>query len=406
MTIGRNFKIGVFAIMALIILFAGMNYLKGQNLFSRSSRFCVFFENVDGLTDSGPVYYSGYKVGSIRSIEICPDKPKEQRFKVVFGLDMSIDVPKDSHADIYSTDILGGKGLDLILGTSREYAESGDTLCSAIRMGLTDQIQPLADKAGTLVSSADSALTNINGLLGGKGGQDLREAIEALDATLKNFNQISKSIEQMTAKDGALTRSLAGLDSLMTSLGKQGANIDKTMNGLGDFAQQLARSNVDTLISTLNTTMGAIGGIVESIDSAQGTIGRMINDSKLYDKLAESSENLNRLLVDVRLNPSRYVKISAINFGKNTYFSDAGNGMAMVGLVYAVSLKKSGMPLDFPTEIDGQKVIEYHPDKKTYEYLMGQYRDKSEAESALAKLKATYSDAVIKAFDSGKEVAL
>lgn len=406
MKLNRNFKIGLFAVMAFVTLIAGVNYLKGQDMLFRGNKYYGFYSDVNGLTDASPVYYKGFKVGSVRSIDICPDEPEERRFRVTLTLEQPLKLPVDTRADIYSTDLLGGMGIDLVWGNSDVVAQSGDTLASAVRKGLTDEIMPLKDKAEVLVESIDTAMHSVNEIIGGKNGQQLADAIVALNATLANLEQITKNVEKMTSANGTLTNSLAGLDSLMTSLGKQGGNINLTLDGLGKFAQQLAASNVDTLVATLNSTMASLGSVIESVDSAQGSIGKMINDTKLYDKLAESSENLNRLLVDVRLNPSRYVKISAINFGKNTCFSEAGNGMAMIGLIYTVSLETSDVPLDFPTEIDGQKVIEYHKDKKSYEYLMGQFRERKEAEEALARMKKTYSKARLKAFDSGKEVNL
>ncbi|MCQ2203263.1 MAG: MlaD family protein [Bacteroidales bacterium] len=406
MVINRNIKIGAFAIAAFLVLLLGVNYLKGQDVFFRGCRFYSYYDNVNGLTDASPINYKGFKVGTVRSVEICPDEPEERRFKVTLALDKWLDVPKDSKAIICSTDLLGGMGIDLVWGESKVIAESGDTLESGLRLGLLDQIEPLKDKAEIMVEQVDTMLVSVNDLLGGENGKRLAEAISALDATLKNLETISRNVEKMTSARGVLTESLAGLDSLMSALGKQGGNINLTMDGLSKFSQQLAESRVDSLVGTLNKTMASLGQMVESVDSARGTVGKMLNDSKLYDKLAESSENLNRLLVDVRLNPSRYVKISAINFGKNTYFSDAGNGMAMVGLVYTVSLATSSNPLDFPTEIDGQRVMEWHKDKKTYEYLMGQFRERSDAEAALKKLKSTYSEAKLRAFDSGKEVSL
>lgn len=406
MTINRNLKIGLFAVVAFIILFMGINYLKSQDLLFRGNKYYSFYPSVNGLTDASPVYYKGFKVGTVRNIDICPEAPVHQRFRITITLDKPLDIPKDTRADIYSTDLLGGMGIDLVWGQSTENAENGDTLASNIRLGLTDQLAPLKDKATLIAENVDTALQSLNYIIGGENGQNLASAINALNKTLINLEQISVNVGRMTANNGALTQSINGLDSLMTTLGSQSNNINLTLNNLAKFSQQLATTQIDTLVSTLNMTIASLGNIIQDVDSAHGSVGKLLNDSKLYDKLAESSENLNRLLVDVRLNPSRYVKISAINFGKNTYFSDAGKGMAMIGLVYSVSLATSEVPLDFPTEIDGQKVIEYHKDKKTYEYLMGQFREKSEAEQALAKLKKTYGNAKLKAFDSGKEISI
>ena len=404
MTMNRNLKIGVFAIVAFIILFMGINYLKSQDLLFRGNKYYSFYPNVNGLTDASPVYYMGYKVGTVRSIDICPDAPAQKRFRITITLDKPLDIPKDTRADIYSTDLLGGVGIDLVWGSSTDMAENGDTLSSDIRLGLTDQLGPLKDKATLIANSVDTALHNVNTLLGGDNGENLASAIEALNKTLENFERISANVSKLTTSNGALTQSINNLDSLMAALNAQSNNIALILSNLAQFSEQLSGANVDTLVGTLNTTIASMGSMINNVDSAKGSIGKLINDTKLYDKLAESSENLNRLLVDVRLNPSRYVKISAINFGKNTYFSDANNGLAMIGLVYSVSLVTSQVPLDFPTEINGQKVIEYHKDKKTYEYLLGQFREKTDAQQALNELKATYSSAKLKAFDSGKEV--
>ncbi|MCQ2228540.1 MAG: MlaD family protein [Bacteroidales bacterium] len=406
MALNRNFKIGVFAVVAFVILVAGVNYLKGQDMLFRGNKYYSYYENVNGLTDASPVYYKGFKVGSVRNIDVCINEPDDRRFKVTFALEQPLDLPVDTRVDIFSTDLLGGMGIDLVWGSSSEMAENGAVLPSSVRLGLTDELLPLKDKTEVLVESLDTAIGNVNGIIGGENGKHLSDAIVALNATLENLEKITRDISKMTHSNGVLTESLTGLDSLMSSLGKQGGNINMTLDGLGKFSQQLAASQMDSLVATLNSTMSSLGSIITSVDSAQGTIGRLINDSKLYDKLAESSENLNRLLVDVRLNPSRYVKISAINFGKNTYFSDAGNGLAMIGLIYSVSLATSSVPLDFPTEIEGNKVIEYHKDKKNYEYLVGQFREKGKAEEFMLKMRATYKNAVVKAYEDGKEVSL
>ena len=406
MVLNRNFKIGVFAVMAFVILIFGVKYLKGHDMLFRGSKYYGYYSDVNGLTDASPVYYNGFKVGSVRSIEICPEESADRRFRVTFALDQPLELPSDTRVDIFSTDLLGGMGIDLVWGKSNEVAENGAVMETAVRSGLTDQLMPLKDKTEVLMQSVDSAISNINNVIGGDNGQHLSEAIRSLSATLENLERISANVSKMTGDNGALTESMVGLDSLMSTLGKQGGNINMTLDGLGKLSQQLAASQIDSLVATLNATMGSLGGIMASVDSAQGTLGRMLNDSKLYDKLAESSDNLNRLLVDVRLNPSRYVKLSAINFGKNTYFSDSGNGLAMVGLIYCVSLTKSQVPLDFPTEIEGNKVIEYHKDKKSYEYLVGQFRERKQAEEFAIKMKSTYRNAVVKAFDNGTETSL
>lgn len=391
----KNVRIGLFGVCAFVILCVGLNYLKGRDVFFSGDKFYAYYGNIDGLTDASPVFYKGYKIGAVRDIEICPEESAERRFKVIIAIEIDVDIPKDSRAEIYSTDILGGKGIDMVWGTSVELAESGDELTAGVRVGLTEQLEPLKNKAELLVVRLDSALQGVTNILGGENGAHLSGAIASLNASMKNVETLTSNVARMTSHNGELSDAMVNLDSLMMTLKAQGGTIEDMMKNMSSFSKELANSDIDSLVLTMNRTIEGIGNVVEDIDNAKGTLGKIINDTELYD-------NVNRLLVDLRLNPSRYISISAMKFGKDIYVSSPEIAEEMKGIIYTVKLISSKKPLDVPTEIDGEKVMEYRQGNK-YEYLLGIKKDKNEAEMILSKVVATYPNAKVALFENGVE---
>lgn len=394
----KNIRIGIFGVCAFAILCIGLNFLKGRDVFFSGDKFYAYYSDINGLTDASPVFYEGYKVGAVRDIEICPQEPSERRFKVTIAIDIDIDIPSDTRAEIYSTDILGGKGIDMVWGRSSKLAESGDELTSGVRVGLTEQLEPLKDKAELLMVRLDSALLGVTNILGGESGAHLSGAVASLNASMRNVEELTSNVARMTRRHGELSDAMVNLDTLMMALKAQSGAVETMMKNMVVFSNDLANSGIDTLVSTMNKTIAGIGSIVSDIDSAKGTLGKIVNDTELYD-------NVNRLLVDLRLNPSRYISISAMKFGKDIYVSSPEIAEEMKGTIYTVKLVTSKKPLDIPTDMEGEKVMEYRQGNR-YEYLLGVKRDKKEAEILLKKAIVIYPESKLAKYENGVEISI
>ena len=394
----KNVRIGLFGVGAFVILCIGLNFLKGRDLFFTGDKFYAYYKDINGLTDASPVIYCGYKVGAVREIKICPEEIAERRFEVTLAIDVDIDIPKDSRVEIFSTDILGGKGIDIVWGTSSEVAQSGDELTSSVRIGLAEQLEPLKDKAEQLVMRLDTALLGITNIIGGENGEQLSSAIQSLNHSMRNIEKVTSNVAQLTSRNSDLYDAMVNLDSLMVTLNNQGSNIDSMMSNLTQFSDDLANSDINSLVSNMNITITGLGNIVNSIDSAKGSLGKIINETELYD-------NVNRLLVDLRLNPSRYISISALKFGKDIYVSSPDIAEALKGEIYTVKISESKDPMDIPTEIEGYKVMEYQQGSK-YLYLLGIVKTKAEAEKVLEKVKTAYPKSKIAKYKNGVEISL
>ncbi|MBQ3634195.1 MAG: MCE family protein [Bacteroidales bacterium] len=397
----RNIKIGVFAIVAFVILCWGLSYLKGKDLFSRGGKLTAYFSNVDGLTDSSPVIFNGYKVGGISSIEIDQyTEDPSKLFCVQLTVDKKLEVPKDSRVIIVSTDILGGKGIELRMGKSPDKASYGDVLGSGIQSGLLDDIAPLKDKAADLMTSADGVMTGLDSLLSDKNRDKLDEAIAALAVTMRNVEAITRNLEVMTRNSGAIGGTFSSADGFMGNLNKQSGKIDTIMTNMSQLSSELAQTKIGSAMEKMDSLLGRANGLLAS----DGNIGKIASDDKLYENLTAAIDNLNRLLVDVRLNPSRYINVSAIKIGgKQVYFSDSeGQASVLAGKVYTICILSQKTPADMPTKLGGKKVYEYF-NGKTYKYLVMPFATEGEAQAFITEnaLKTPYPQSTVEYYEDG-----
>ena len=316
----RNIKIGLFAIGAFAILCVGLNYLKGRNLFSSGATLTAHFANVDGLTDSSPVIFNGFKVGSVKDIDIDQYAEDPGRvFTVTVNIEKSLDVPKDSRAVIISTDLLGGKGIELRLGQSPEMASTGDS----IGAGLVEELMPVKDKASALMVSADNVMRDLDTILDMRNRDHIDAIICKMARAMENIEAITSNLAKVTSASGAMTGTLRSADEFMASLNKQTGRIDTLLASAAAVSAELANAGLGDAVMRLDSLLAKTNALM----SANGNIAQLANDSQLYENMVTASENLNRLLVDVRLNPSRYINISAVKFGgRQIYFSDSNTG--------------------------------------------------------------------------------
>lgn len=397
----RNVQIGLFAVMAVAILCVGLNYLKGRDLFSSGAKLTACYASVDGLTDSSPILYHGFKIGSVKDIYIDqyasnPDKV----FTVVISIEKNIDVPADSRAEIVNTDLLGGKGIEIVLGHSADILATGDTIMSGIRTGLLDELGPVKDQASALMTSATGVMNNIDTILDASNRQNIDAIIASLNRTMRNIEDLTYNMSKLTQQDGAIGGTFRSTNDLMGTLNGQSARIDSIMSNATAVTSSLAKSDIGGAVERLDSVLMGLNNLL----AGQGNISKFANDAQLYDNMTVAIDNLNRLLVDIRLNPSRYINVSAFKFGgKQVYFSDTNTANnIMRGTVYAICLTKVKQPIDAPSFLGSQRVLEYCYDGK-YKYLVVPFSSEAEAQNFLSSnnVKSSYPDAVIETYVDG-----
>ncbi len=303
MKITREIKTAILVIGSILLFIWGYSFLKGRNLLSDYKTFYVEYENVEGLAASAPVTINGLVVGKVASISL-----QNTNGKIIAELQIKSDFPisKSSIIDIYEPGLIGGKQIQIIPNyNDKIMAKSGDTLRGGIKKGLTDlvgeKLTPLQQKVEKTVVSADSLLTSLNQVLDAQTKDNLKNSIANLNKTLAQFNEASISVNAI------LDKNKVKIDGTLT-------NINKVSSDFSQISDSLSKANIGQTVKNLSETLAKVDKIMEDVQSGKGTLGKMMKDEALYSHLNKTTKELELLLQDLRLNPTRYVNVSV--FGK------------------------------------------------------------------------------------------
>lgn len=303
MKITREIKTAVLVIASILLFIWGYSFLKGRDLFVDYKTFYVQYDNVEGLVNSAPVTINGLVVGKVSAINFLNDTGK-----INVELQIKSDFPfsKSSVVKIYEPGLIGGKQVMIVPNfEDKTIAQSGDTLLGGVKPGLTDlvaeKLTPLQEKVEKMVVSADELLKNVNSVLDAKTKENLKSSIANLDATLAEFKVASGNVNQMLAENKSK------ISSTMTNFDKASANFTK-------ISDSLAQANIGQTVRNLEKTLASVDKIMADVQSGKGTLGKLAKDEALYNNFAKTSKELELLLQDLRLNPTRYVNVSL--FGK------------------------------------------------------------------------------------------
>lgn len=284
----REVKIGLVFIVATAILFFGLNYLKGINIFTPSNRYFAVYKDVGGLVVSNPVMIKGYKVGQVRSINY--DFAKEKPFLVEIAVNKDIKFPKGTVLMLADEGLFGGKMLDVQLSNSNDLHKSGETLATDVMGNFLSQLSELAPKLKQSLESIDSILLGAKTLVN---SPSLHNSINKFDATMTDLRSTMAQLNIATSK---LPKTMATLDNVATNLDKK----------IDEF-------DVAKLTAQINKTLANVEDFTEKLNNKNSTLGLLLNDRNVYDNLNTTVKSANALLVDLKQNPKRYVHFSVFS---------------------------------------------------------------------------------------------
>lgn len=294
-------KIGLFALVTLVATYFMINFLKGQDFFNKNNTYYVVYENVEGLTPTGPVYLKGLKVGTVESIEYISESGK---FLAKFKIKAGYPVPKNSVAMIYSADLLGSKAVKIVPGDDPVMLKSRDTLAAGLEVGLVDKLVgeflPLKDSIQTLISSLNTTVGGLNQILDEDGKANIKSLVANLNKTIKNFEAISRNLEKSSPE---ITATLENLKSLTAKLDAAASPLGKTVDNLSRISDSLASAD-------LAATIGSLRSLLNEMQNPDGTIGKMLTTDSLHNSVNTLVNNLDELIKNINNNPKKYIKIT------------------------------------------------------------------------------------------------
>ncbi len=317
MKISKEVKVGIVTSLAIACFIYGFNFLKGRDLFSTQRKFYAVYSNIDGLVEANPMLINGFKVGIVGKIVLANDTSGS--VIVTLLMDNEANIPKNSIAKVVSSDILGSKAVQLILGSGTVYAQNGDTLISAqeddLKTAVNKTIAPLQEKAVGLIASIDSVMVVVQQVFNESARQNLSKSFESIKLAITSLETTSYRLDTMVLSEKTKISSiLSKVNTLATTLANNSDKLGNIINNFSNISDSIAKSNLTSAINNADMALGQASSIMTKINSGQGTMGMLINNDSLYRKLDKSSEDLDKLLKDLRINPERYVHISV--FGR------------------------------------------------------------------------------------------
>ena len=279
--------IGLFATLLIVVLYWGVSFLKGENVFSDKRFFYAIYDNVNGLTVSRPVTVNGFKIGQVSNITLNSDN---QAYLIVeIALEEEIEFTDQSILEIYDSDIMGSKSLQLKISNKGNIAINGDTLKGTIATGLTSE---MSEQFGSVKVGLDQLIISFNKVL--KEVEDLSNSANRI--LLYNEKKVANSIDNVETISGVIE--------------KQAAHISNTIINISDLSDQLSKIDFITFSNQMTSVSQELHNLISQINKEEGSLGKLLNNDSLYNDLSSTIQSLEQLIDDIKLNPKKYVNIS------------------------------------------------------------------------------------------------
>ena len=291
--ITKEVRIGIAGIIALCILFYGINYLKGINMFKPSSYFYVKFQNVNGLAKSSPVFADGVRVGIVRDIYY--DYNQAENVIVEVELDTELRIPKGSSAELVS-ELMGGVRMNILLANNpREKYAVGDTIPGKLNNGMMESVAALMPQIEQMLPKLDSIMISLNNILN---NQSIPATLHSVEKTAANLEVASGQLKVLMGRD------IPQLTGKLNTIGDNFITISGNLKEI-DYA---------ATFKEIEQTLANVKMVTEKLNSKDNTVGLLLNDPQFYNNLNATTANAASLLEDLKEHPKRYVHFSL--FGK------------------------------------------------------------------------------------------
>ena len=314
MKLTKEIKAALFVLLGVFLFLIGFNFLNGTSLFKSEKNLYAIYDQVEGLQSGTTVTVNGLSVGKVSSIDFLPNS---NRILVKFTVRNDLNFSKNSIAEIYESGLIGGKSIAIIPVLDRnKMLVSGDTLVSRTKPGLTDvvgsEIAPLQKKLEQILINVDTLVSSLNTVLDDKAQQGLNKALSEVSVTVSNLNSISNSLSKI------LVSQESNINQTINNFSEASANINQ-------ISDSLSKTDLKALVSEIENTATTLNSIFKSIDSGEGTLGKLMKDDGLYNNLEASTKEVKLLIKDLKEHPKRYVHFSLFGKKETPYNSDKKN---------------------------------------------------------------------------------
>lgn len=314
MKIKTETKVGLIGVATIAILVWGINFLKGKNLFEKQDTYYAKYDNINGLLPTSYVFINGMKVGKVTEIQYMDAQMKS--FLVCFDIPASIQIPTNSIAEVYSSDILGSKAMRIIIGDATSYLSENDTMLSknddeSMLSEIGKILEPYSEKVDNIISNLDSVIESANKILDQKTQKEIQIMITNANHISTNLATLSENLNEITSRDKEKIHNIfTNIENLCNTLDDNDDKLAMAIDNFANISDTLAHANISAIMQDINISLESLSNTLHKINKGNGNLGLLINDENLYNNLERSSRSLDSLINDIRNNPKRYLNIS------------------------------------------------------------------------------------------------
>ena len=315
MKINNETKVGILAVFAILVLVFGFNFLKGQQIFNKQPTLYAIFKNLGSLEKSNLVKINGLPIGTVYDFE--PTNKEVDSIRVEIHLNRDVQIPSNSVALIDGS-VLGAAYITIEKGPANTFLQSGDTITTRLDPGLIanlkTQITPTIERVNETVDSLKMVLGSVNSLLDPSTNGNIKTMIANLAVSSAYLQRM------LNTETGMVAQAVGNLNSVTGNLARNNENVSQAIRNVETTTGNLANARIQETVAALEGTVTELKGTITRLDknlnSSTGTLGKLMNDQKLYDQMNRAALSLEILLDDLRVHPKRYVNISVFG-GKN-----------------------------------------------------------------------------------------
>ena len=302
----KEIRTGIIAIFTIVVLIYGINYLKGLNILDKNRIFHAKYDNIDGLLKGSVISLNGFNVGIVSNISLKSDNS----LLVSVKINEDFDVPANSILKISNQDLMGTKGISVILGNSDLLAKNNDTLIAEIENSLQDevnkQILPLKNKAEGLISSVDSLMVIFTSVLNTDARKNLASSFKNLDETFILMSESMKELNKLVVtNEKNISNSIKNFESITGNISDNNESIENILKKLSSISDSVSSKDIGDIIKNLNN-------ITNKISVGQGNLGLLNSDDQLYRNIEKTTNDISILVEEIKKDPKKYFNFSVL----------------------------------------------------------------------------------------------
>lgn len=301
-------KIGLMVLIAVLGLILGLNFLKGNSIFSNDKNFYTTYTNIVGLQESAVVQVNGFAIGKVTSIVLQSDKT----IKVGFIVKKEINIPEGSFAQLTSSDLISGaKIISLKFSENTTFIPEDGLVpgkeSEGILDNLSETVAPLMGTVKSTLVTLDTLINSVNTIVNTQAQAHLHSSIVSLDKTLSELASLSAALNKQSQNLNSL---MNGANSVVNNLANNNEKINNSLGNLENFTTKLNQSEIDKTLNNLQATSQDLKSFVAKVNDTTGSLGMILTDKKLYQNLTSTLGSLDTLIGDVQDHPAKYINIS------------------------------------------------------------------------------------------------